>query len=219
MVNSKVKPRGIPRLMAESKSKIARPTNIPSFKQGLLTTQPKLRGSTNQESKLKPMKVVHSQLKNPAAIKTEKLKSDTNNSNVSSISSKSSISTPLSKENKRVRNSTGEIPKRRSSVGLSSSKIGFPKPNNNSTPMRTNSTSRLTKKGQSNVPTRNSANKTNITPRRSITDLSFPSSRDRSTPISNRPVARKSLLSRQLQNDHSPNISSESLLFISIRLI
>eukprot|EP00794_Sanderia_malayensis_P006032 gene6032-6733_t len=202
VVSEGLRSNGIPRL-AGDKSKIARPSCIPSLKQGLLMPgQAKLRCTSNQESKLKPVKVVRSQVKttSPASlsnnVKSQQIKSRRTSSNLSS----NFVATPSSKES--MMNSSDVPRRRRSSIGLNSSKLAFPKPTNNSTPLRGNITSKLTRKNSVGLPVpiaRNSTSKLSSTPRRSIADVSILPSQDSKISSNNQLVSRRSFASKQLK--------------------
>ncbi len=123
--------------MVDSKSKIARPSSIPSLKpassipslkQGLLSGHPKLRGTVNQDSKLKPMKATHAQGKNSAANDPGKgmsvqAKSQSTDANKSTrmapmrIATSGLAVTPVTKDSRRG----SDASQRRRSNGMTSS--------------------------------------------------------------------------------------------------
>jgi len=110
-------------------SKIARPSSIPSLKPGLLKVQPRVRGTSVQESKLKPLK----------ALKSDSISVFESRTDVpakSTLKSKPFVTPKKSGEAKHVRSKTGEIQTRRRSTDLSSSisRLQFSRPNHNSTP-------------------------------------------------------------------------------------
>lgn len=115
------------------RSKIARPSSIPSLKPGLLRGQTRLKSAAPQESKLKPIKALkptHTLLNEPKAGGAY------GKGKIPSNSLNKFVTPKKNSEAKHVRSNTQDNQTRRRSTDLSTSmsRLNFSRPNHNSTP-------------------------------------------------------------------------------------
>ena len=102
--------------MIDQRSKIARPSSIPSLKPGLLAGQPKLRGQGNQESKLKPMKATHITSKENTTENPVKPNISANKSGIRNLSTSMRSTPARSRSSSNIRSSIGDSQQKPASV-------------------------------------------------------------------------------------------------------